>query len=106
MNCHTKMNRLKLSRTFPGREPGNGILPAKATYKSLNDCGKSMPMATKKDIGELLKQRDLVAEAIRQGGREAMKQYIQAGQPMVSWQDGEIVKIPPAELQKMLDNDA
>ena len=57
-----------------------------------------MPMATKKDI--------LVAEAICQGGREAMKQYIRAGQPMVSWQDGEIVKIPPAELQKMLDNDA
>lgn len=60
-------------------------------------------MASEKDIGELLKQKDLTIEAIRKGGREAMKQYILAGQSMVSWKDGEIVRIPPEELQKMLD---
>jgi hypothetical protein len=62
-----------------------------------------MAMASKKDIGDLLEQNDLITEAIRKGGREAMKQYILAGQSMVSWKDGKIVKIPPEELQKMLD---
>jgi hypothetical protein len=70
---------------------------------ALNACRKDMSVAGKKNIGELLEQNDLITEAIRKGGREAMKQYILAGQPMVSWKDGEIVKIPPEDLQKMLD---
>ena len=61
-----------------------------------------MLMVAKKDIGELLKQDELITEAIRKGTREAMKQYIQAGQSMVSWKDGKIFKIPPHELEKML----
>jgi hypothetical protein len=62
-----------------------------------------MVMVSEKDIGTLLKQKNLTLEAIRKGGREAMKRYIQAGEPMVSWQDGKIVYIAPEELQKMLD---
>jgi hypothetical protein len=61
-----------------------------------------MGMADEKDIEALLEQTELITEAIRQGGREAMKQYIQAGQPMISWKDGRIVKIYPRELEKIL----
>ncbi|MDL2274874.1 hypothetical protein LJC22_01960 [Desulfosarcina sp. OttesenSCG-928-G10] len=60
-------------------------------------------MDSKKDIAELLKQDGLVLEAIRKGSREAMKQYIQAGQSMVSWKDGKIEMIPPEELKKMIE---
>ena len=54
------------------------------------------------DIAALIEQSEPVTEAIRRGGREAMKQYIQAGKPMVSWKDGKVVKISPEELIEML----
>ena len=58
-----------------------------------------------KHIEEVLDHPELITEAIRKGAREAMKQYIAADQPMVSWKDGKIVKIPPHELKKMLKAD-
>lgn len=60
-------------------------------------------MVDKKNIGALLEQGEPVTEAIRRGSREAMKQYIRAGESMVSWKDGQVVMIPPEELQRMLD---
>ena len=54
------------------------------------------------DISALFEQGDAVRDAIRRGGLEAMKQYIAAGESMVSWEDGKIVRIPPAELEKIL----
>ena len=61
-----------------------------------------MPEKRKVDIGELIRQSDPITDAIRRGGIEAMKQYIQAGLPMVSWKDGGVVMIPPEELKEML----
>ncbi|MCD7908132.1 MAG: hypothetical protein LUH04_10720 [Clostridium sp.] len=61
-----------------------------------------MASETKKDIGELFRDGDLVRNAIKRGGMEAMKRHIQAGAPMVSWKDGKIVHIPPDELKRML----
>ncbi len=54
------------------------------------------------DISALIEQGDAVREAVRRGGLEAMKMYIRAGESMVSWKDGKVVRIPPAELEKML----
>jgi hypothetical protein len=54
------------------------------------------------DISALFQQGDAVRDAVRRGGLEAMKQYIRAGESMVSWKDGKVVRIPPAELEKML----
>lgn len=61
-------------------------------------------MTAKKDIdiAALFKQGDAVRNAVRRGGLEAMKQYIRAGESMVSWKDGKVVHIPPEELKKML----
>lgn len=65
-----------------------------------------MHMDNIKDIGELLKQKGLIAEAISRGTREAMKEYIRAGKSMVSWKDGGVVLIPPEELEKILEEEA
>ncbi len=54
------------------------------------------------DIGALFRQGDAVRDAVRRAGLEAMKQYIAAGESMVSWKDGKVVHIPPEELKKML----
>lgn len=54
------------------------------------------------DIDALIAQGKPITDAVRRGAREAMKQYIQAGESMVSWKDGKVVFIPPAELKKML----
>ncbi len=54
------------------------------------------------DISALWQQGGGVRDAIRRGGLEAMKMYIRAGESMVSWKDGKVVFIPPAELEKML----
>ena len=61
-------------------------------------------MSTKReiDISALFEQGDAVRDAVRRGGLEAMKMYIRAGESMVSWKDGKVVRIPPAELEKML----
>lgn len=54
------------------------------------------------DIDALMADGTQIMEAICRGSREAMKQYIQAGESMVSWKDGKVVMIPPEELQRML----
>ncbi len=56
------------------------------------------------DIEALIKEEAPVTEAIRLGCIEAMKQYIRAGEPMVSWQDGKVVMIPPEKLAEMLED--
>lgn len=54
------------------------------------------------DIDALIKAGKPVKDAIRRGGIEAMKQYIRAGESMVSWQDGHMVTLSPEELKAML----
>jgi hypothetical protein len=63
-----------------------------------------MVMSGKKDIDidALIRERTPVTEAIRRGGLAAMKRHIQAGLPMVSYRDGQVVHIPPEELIEML----
>lgn len=54
------------------------------------------------DITALFEQGDAVRDAIRRGAMEAAKMYIHAGEPMVSWEDGKVIHIPPEELKLML----
>jgi hypothetical protein len=63
-----------------------------------------MAMSGKKDIDieALIQERTPVTEAIRRGALEAMKRHIQAGQPMVSYRDGQVVHVPPEELKELL----
>jgi len=61
-------------------------------------------MADKKqvDIAALVSDEKVVTEALRKGAREAMKRHIAAGVPMVSWENGKVVEIPPEKLVEML----
>jgi hypothetical protein len=63
-----------------------------------------MSNSRKVHIEALIEEETPVTEAIRLGSIEAMKQYIRAGESMVSWQDGKIVMIPPEKLTEMLEN--
>lgn len=56
----------------------------------------------KVDIEALIEEETPITEAIRRGSVEAMKQYIRAGESMVSWKDGKIVMLPPEKLMEML----
>lgn len=54
------------------------------------------------DLDALITNEKVVVEAIRKGTREAMKRHIVAGVPMVSWEDGKRVDLPPEKLVQML----
>jgi hypothetical protein len=54
------------------------------------------------DISVLIRQVEPVTEAIRQGGLAAMRRHIQAGVPMASYKDGQVIHLSPAELTEML----
>lgn len=53
----------------------------------------------KPDIDGLIAEGKPVIDAIRRGGIEAMKQYIRAGESMVSWADGHVVLLSPEDLK-------
>ena len=55
------------------------------------------------DIEALIQEETPITEAIRRGSIQAMKQYIQAGESMVSWQDGKMVLLSPEKLVEMLE---
>lgn len=61
-----------------------------------------MPDTGTVDIEALIKADTPITNAIRRGGIEAMKQYIRAGESMVSWRDGQMVMLSPEELKAML----
>lgn len=54
------------------------------------------------DIAALFRDANVIRDAVRRAGLDAMRQYINAGKSMVSWKDGKVVHIPPEELKKML----
>ena len=49
-------------------------------------------------VGELLADTDRVTEAVREAGREARLLHKKMGVPLVVWQDGKVVEIPPEEI--------
>lgn len=49
-------------------------------------------------IGEILQDPVAIGAALRQAFREAVARHKRAGVPMVFWEDGEVVEVPPKEL--------
>jgi hypothetical protein len=50
------------------------------------------------DVGARLADTRRVTEAVREAGRQARLKHKQMGVPLVVWQDGKIVHIPPEEI--------
>jgi hypothetical protein len=50
------------------------------------------------DVGQALSDVNRVTEAVREAGRDARLRHKQLGVPIVVWQDGRIVEIPPEEI--------
>ena len=57
------------------------------------------------DIDALFTDEKVVTEALRKGAHDAMKRHIAAGVPMVSWENGQVVEIPPEKLAQMLQEE-
>ena len=49
-------------------------------------------------IAELLANRELIAEALERGAREAVLGHARAGRPVATWENGEVVWLPPDEI--------
>ena len=66
-----------------------------------------MVMSDKKqiDIDALITNEAIVTEALRKGAREAMKKHIAAGVPMVSWENGKVIKISTERLAELLGDE-
>jgi hypothetical protein len=50
------------------------------------------------DIDDICFHSSAIEEAVEQAGREARLKHKQLGVPIVVWQDGKIVEIPPEEI--------
>src|SRR5262249_51189576 len=51
-----------------------------------------------RSISELLADHDLITKAIQRAVREAVLQHARAGNPVASWENGEVVWILPEEI--------
>lgn len=50
----------------------------------------------------LLRQERIVHGALRKGVRAAMLLYKRLRQPVVDWQDGKVVLVPPDKIDRLL----
>lgn len=50
------------------------------------------------EIDELFRDGRAIDEALRKAVRKALLRHKQMGLPVVSWQDGQVVWIPPEEI--------
>lgn len=50
------------------------------------------------DIDELFRDGRAIDEALRQAVRKALLRHKQMGLPVVSWENGKVVWIPPEEI--------
>lgn len=58
-------------------------------------------MSAEKEINvpEILKDRPRVQKALRDAVQKAIRFHKLMGQPIVVWKDGQVVEIPPEEIQ-------
>ncbi len=52
-----------------------------------------------RDIGKVLAEGTLIDAALAQAAWEAVRRHKQAGHPVVAWQDGKIVRVPPEAIK-------
>ena len=57
-----------------------------------------MPKKKTKNIAKIFEEGTLIDEALAKAVREALRLHKQAGNPVVEWRNGEIVWIPPEEI--------
>jgi hypothetical protein len=57
-------------------------------------------------ISELLADHSLINEAICRAVREAVLKHAQAGQPVATWHNGQVVWIQANEILSRLSNDS
>ena len=62
-----------------------------------------MARRTDKDIMALMTEGTEVDEALARGVRDALVRHVQAGVPVVEWQDGKCVWLSPEEIQRRID---
>jgi hypothetical protein len=55
-------------------------------------------MADNGSIDHIFRDRTLLDEAMRRTAREVQRRHKLLGRPLVVWQDGKVVKIPPEEI--------
>ncbi|MGH7172255.1 MAG: hypothetical protein ACRELF_00495 [Gemmataceae bacterium] len=55
-------------------------------------------------ISELLADHALITEAINRAVREAVLKHAREGQPVATWQNGQVVWIQPEEILSRLSN--
>jgi hypothetical protein len=51
-----------------------------------------------RDIEELVKDDDLIDRAVVQAVRDALLQHKRAGNPVPIWEHGQVIWIPPEEI--------
>lgn len=51
------------------------------------------------DIGKILAEGTLIDAALAQAAWETVRRHRQAGHPVVAWQDGKVVRIPPEAIK-------
>ena len=62
-----------------------------------------MARRTDKDIMALMTEGTPVTKALTRGVRDALVRHVQAGVPVVEWQDGKCVWLSPEEIQRRID---
>ena len=54
------------------------------------------------DVGTIVRDDKIIEDALAAGVRDALRRHLQAGQPVVEWQDGKIVWLGPDEIKKRI----
>jgi hypothetical protein len=52
-----------------------------------------------KDLRQIILHTDLIEQALRQAGTEALIRHKRLGTPIVVWRDGKVVWIPAEEIE-------
>jgi hypothetical protein len=63
----------------------------------------AMARRTDKDIMALMSEGTPVTEALARGVRDALVRHLEAGVPVVEWQDGQCVWLSPDEIKRRIE---
>ena len=70
----------------------------------MNDSGdKSKQLGgdrrTDRDVARTFARDDLIGQALKRAVRDALLMHKRLGNPVASWKDGQVVWIPPEEIE-------
>lgn len=58
-----------------------------------------MKNGSEKTISEMMKDNDLLFKAMSEAVQETVREHKLLGQPIVVWRDGQVVWVPPEEIE-------